>query len=126
MCQNTLIAIPRIATRFALPQSYTIFVYRGACAPLLYSYCGVSTRHITTFVQAQVVNDLLTLESILQRKAPFREFSWVRWQATMFWQTYIQIILVFSLCSGVPQTRMKFAKGRFSFLIFIMMQLNSG
>ena len=39
---------------------------------------------------------------------------------------YIQIILVFSLCSGVPQTRMKFAKGRFSFLIFIMIQLSSG
>ena len=47
-----------------LSQSYTIFVYRGAYAPLLYSYCGVSTGHITTYVQAHVVNDFLTLESI--------------------------------------------------------------
>ena len=40
----------------ALPQSYTLFAYRGTYIPLLCSYCGVSQGHETTSVQAQVVS----------------------------------------------------------------------
>ena len=49
---------------FALPQSYTTFAYRSAIALLLCSYCGVSQGHKTTYVQAHVVYDFWTLESL--------------------------------------------------------------
>ena len=67
-CQNTQIWIQRIVPCFALPQSHTIFAYRGANAPLLCSYCCVSRCHTTTYVQEHVVDDLLTLESYTLRK----------------------------------------------------------
>ena len=46
----------------------TIFAYRGANAPLLCSYCGMSTSHETINVQAHVVYDLLTLEVYIEKK----------------------------------------------------------
>ena len=58
-----LLMILRITPCFALSQSFTTFAYRGANAPLLCSYCGGSKSQQTTFVQAHVVCDLLTLES---------------------------------------------------------------
>ena len=53
----------RIVSYFVLPQSYPIFAYREACAPLLCSYRGGSLSHKTTPVQAHRGFRLLTLAS---------------------------------------------------------------
>ena len=53
----------RIVPCFALPQSYPIFAYRGISIPLLCSYRSGSQGLSTTYEQAHVVLDLLTLAS---------------------------------------------------------------
>ena len=55
----------RIVSYFVLPQSYPIFAYREAFAPLLCSYRGGSLSHKTTPVQAHRGFRLLTLASYI-------------------------------------------------------------
>ena len=62
-----------------LSQSYPLFAYREAYAPLLCSYWGGFQGHYTTFVQAPVVSDLLTLVSYfkdltLEEEAKIRDY----------------------------------------------------
>ena len=53
----------RIASPFMLSQSYPLFAYREAYAPLLCSYRGGALSHKTTLVQAHRGFRLLTLAS---------------------------------------------------------------
>ena len=55
----------RIVPCFALPQSSQLFAYRGIVIPLLGSYWGGSQGLSSTYEQAHVDLDLLTLASYL-------------------------------------------------------------
>jgi len=55
--------MPRIASCYALPQSFQLFAYRGIVIPLLSSYWGGSQDLLSTYEQAHVDLDLLTLAS---------------------------------------------------------------
>ena len=69
----------RIVSYFVLPQSYPIFAYREACAPLLCSYRGGSLNHKTTPVQAHRGFRLLTLASsynVYDKRGFFNDIFW--------------------------------------------------
>ena len=62
------------------PQSYPLFAYHGAYAPLLCSYRGRSQGHSTTSVQAHVGLDLLPLTSFIINSIERKERQQLQWR----------------------------------------------